>query len=112
MTKTLIQAGPCRFETRVTAEKAAKRAIKLMVESQCPNITKMFDAWFAENGDEVDGFKLCMSRPGQDALHQFAATKLPPHAACPVLAGVLRTVEAESGLCVKADMSVTFLTEE
>ena len=29
-----------------------------------------------------------------------------------VLAGVLRTVEAESGLCVKADMSVTFLTEE
>ena len=44
MTKTLIQAGPCRFETRVTAEKAAKRAIKLTVESQCPNITKMFDA--------------------------------------------------------------------
>ena len=111
MTKTVIQAGPCRFETKVCAEKVAKRAIKLTVESQCPSITKLFEAWFEANGDQVDGFKLCMNRPGQDPLHQFAADKLPPHAACPVIAGVLRTVEAESGLCVKADMTVTFVEE-
>ena len=88
MTKTLIQSGPCRFETRVTAERVAK------------------------NGDELDPYKFCMSRPGQDALHTYAAAHLPPHAACPVLAGLLRTVEAEAGLCVKADMSVKFLDED
>ena len=57
-------------------------------------------------------YKFCMSRPGQDALHTYAAAHLPPHAACPVLAGLLRTVEAEAGLCVKADMSVKFLDED
>lgn len=107
----MIQAGPCRFETTVCAEKAAKRAIKLTVESQCPSITKLFDAWFEANGDQVDAFKLCMARPGQDVLHQFAADKMPAHAACPVIAGVLRTVEAEAGLCVKADMTVKFIQE-
>ena len=111
MTKTVIMAGPCRFDTKVCAEKAAKRAIKLTVESQCPSIAKMFEAWFEANGDQVDGFKLCMNRPGQDALHQFAADKLPAHAACPVIAGVLRTVEAEAGLCVKEDMTIKFVEE-
>lgn len=112
MTKTLIQSGPCRFETRVTAERVAKRKVKVTVETQCPNMQKMFAGWVAENGDELDPYKFCMSRPGQDALHTYAAAHLPPHAACPVLPGLLRTVEAEAGLCVKADMSVKFLDED
>ena len=112
MTKTLIQSGPCRFETRVTAERVAKRKVKVTVETQCPNMQKMFAGWVAENGDELDPYKFCMSRPGQDALQTYAAAPLPPPAACPVLAGLLRTVEAEAGLCVKADMSVKFLDED
>lgn len=112
MTKTKIQAGPCRFETIVTAEKVGKRKIKLHVDTQCPNMQKMYAGWVAENGDEFDPFQFCMNRPGQDALHTYAAAHLPPHAACPVLAGLLRTIEAEAGLCVKADMSIQFLQED
>ena len=67
MTKTLIQSGPCRFETRVTAERVAKRKVKVTVDTQCPNMQKMFAGWVAENGDELDPYKFCMSRPGQDA---------------------------------------------
>ena len=78
MTKTLIQSGPCRFETRVTAERVAKRKVKVTVETQCPNMQKMFAGWVAENGDELDPYKFCMSRPGQDALHTYAAAHLPP----------------------------------
>ena len=48
MTKTLIQSGPCRFETRVTAERVAKRKVKVTVETQCPNMQKMFAGWVAE----------------------------------------------------------------
>lgn len=112
MTKTLIKAGPCRFETAVTAEKAGKRQVKITLDTQCPNIKKMFDGWVAEKGDSFDAFKICMSRPGQDELHAYAASHLPPHAACPVLAGIIRTMEAEAGLCVKESMSVIFLDEE
>lgn len=112
MTKTLIKAGPCRFETTVTAEKVSKKTVKLSLETQCPNVQKMFEGFVAENGDELDAFKICMSRPGQDALHAYVASHYPPHAACPVLVGMIRTMEAEAGLCVKEDMSVTFLTDE
>lgn len=109
MTKTVIQAGPCRFETRVTAEASPtkKKMVKLHVDSDCPNIQKLV----AGMDEEYDAFKLCMSRPGQDAIHEYAKTVLPPHAACPVICGILRTIEAERGLCVKADMSVTFVEE-
>lgn len=78
--------------------------VSLKVVSGCESIQKMME----EVGSTFDSIDLCIKKPGLDAFHAYASAHFPPHAACPVLAGILKCAEAESGLALPRDVSFTF----
>ena len=56
-------------------------------------------------GNTFDAYELCLGKPGTGPLYEYAAKHFP------VLAGIAKCVEAECGLALKKDASITFLSE-
>lgn len=108
MTKVTINPGVCGLITRVQAQSEDQIEVKVTVESDCQGISKLFEAI----GDTFDAFEVCLSAPVKNPLYQAAVDYLPGHAACPVLAGIIKCMEAECRLALPRDAGIHFETEE
>ena len=105
MTKVKIEPGICGFTTMVTAETNEDDEVIVKVESGCGSVTGMMHAL----GDTFDGIELCLAKPGTGVFYDYAKEHFPVHAACPIINGILKYIEAECQLALKKDASITFL---
>ena len=106
MKKLKIEPGVCGFTAIVEAGfDEEEGTVKLKVASGCKSVQKMLE----DLGDTFDGYALCLKKPGEGPLYDYARAHFPGHAACPVVAGILKCAEAESGLALPRDASFTFL---
>lgn len=105
MTKVKIEPGICGFTALVTAEDQEDDEIKVHVATGCEAIKKMME----DLGDMINAFDVCLKRPGAGLFYEYAAAHFPAHAACPVIAGITKAIEAEDGLALKKDASITFV---
>ena len=105
MKRVKIDPGVCGFLTTAQAQfDPEEGAVTLRVETGCQAVRQMME----QAGDTFDAYELCLTRPGAGPLYEFAAQNFPVHAACPVLAGILKCAEAESGLALPRNASITF----
>lgn len=104
MTTVEINPGVCGFVTTVTAQSDDEQDVKVSVQSGCASIRKMME----DLGSEFDAFEVCLVRPGEGALFEYAAKHFPVHAACPVLSGIIKCMEVECRLALPATASITF----
>ena len=106
MKKLKIEPGVCGFTAVVEADfDEDEGTVKLKVASGCQSVRKMLE----DLGDTFDSYELCLKKPGEGPLYDYARAHVPGHAACPVVAGILKCAEAESGLALPRDASFTFL---
>ena len=106
MKKLKIEPGVCGFTAVVEADfDEDEGTVKLKVASGCKSVQKMLE----DLGDTFDSYELCLKKPGEGPLYDYARTHFQGHAACPVVAGILKCAEAESGLALPRDASFTFL---
>ena len=106
MTRAEIDPGICGMICRVQAEATEDgQHVRVQVESPCPHIRSLFESL----GDTADAWDVCFNTPGTGPFFETAPAHLPPHAGCPVLSGVVKCVEAESGLALKKDFGLHFL---
>lgn len=105
MTKVKIEPGICGFTTIVTADTNEDEETVLKVSSGCESVKKMME----ELGDTFDPIELCLAKPGTGVFYEYAQENFPVHAACPVINGILKCVEAEGQMALKRDVSITFL---
>ena len=106
MTRVKIKSGGCGNITNVEAASDDGAEVMLQVDSGCAAIVKMFE----ELGDTFDAYSLCFSKPGSGLFYEYTAKaeKYPPHGGCPVIAGVVKAIEAECKLAIPSDASITF----
>ena len=105
MTKVTINPGVCGFTTSVEAQADEDLLeVTLTVRSGCAPIMQMM----ADLDNTFDAMSLCLSKPGENALYQYAREHFPVHAACPVLSGILKCAEVECELALPRDSSITF----
>lgn len=105
MKKLTIDPGVCGFRAVVEAAyDEDEEQVTLHVTSSCAHIRAMME----ELGETFDPFALCLTQPGQSPLYRYAAEHFPPHAACPVISGILKCAEAEAGLALPRNVSFTF----
>ena len=95
MTKVKINPGVCGFITSVTAESEDGEEAIVKVASSCESIRKMME-----------------DKPGMGVFYDYARDHFPVHAACPVINGILKCIEAECSLALPADASITFEPKE
>ncbi len=106
MTKVMIDPGVCGFMTSVEAQADEDLLeVTLTVKSGCASVMKMME----ELGDTFEAMPLCLSKPGDNELFQYAKEHFPVHAACPVLSGILKCAEVECELALPRDSSITFV---
>ena len=105
MTKVKVEPGICGFTTIVTADTNEEEEVTLKVSTGCESVKNMMAAL----GDTFDGIELCLAKPGTGLFYDYAKEHFPVHAACPVINGILKCIEAECMLALKKDASITFL---
>lgn len=104
MTTVEINPGVCGFVTKVTAVSEDDQEVVLKVSSGCEAVKNMFQ----EIGYEFDAIQECLVKPGEGVFFEYAKKHFPVHAACPVLAGIIKCMEVECKLALPKDASITF----
>ena len=108
MTKVKIDPGVCGLITKVTAESEDGMNVHVRIVSACEDVRKMYEAL----GPDHDAYEVCLSKPGKNAFYNYASQHFPGHAACPVVAGIIKCIEAECRLALPRDVTIRFVTDE
>ena len=94
------------LKTKVEVEANEDNEVVVRIISACQAIKTMA----AEVGEEFDAFDICMQKPGNGPFYEFARSgKAPIHAACPVISGIIKCVEAECRLALKKNATIEFI---
>jgi len=108
MTEVIIFAGICGFTTRVIGEDKGGYKAELNLESECPNWKKVNEVL---GGKEINVMAELFKDKKTGTLNSqvldvsFATI---PHVSCPVISGVLKTLEVTVGLALPGDATITF----
>lgn len=105
MTKVQINPGICRLVTTVTAESEEQMDVTVKVKSACESVRKMCE----ELGDNFDAFEVCLKKPGEGGMYEYAAKHFPGHASCPTIAGIIKCIEVECKLALPAEVEIKFV---
>ena len=103
MTKATIVPGPCNHTTTVYADSDDGMTAEIKVETDCKMVQKLMQ----EIGPELNAYEVCMNRSHKNPLYELSAEKAPLHAACPVITGITKCIEAECGLALPRNVSIT-----
>lgn len=105
MKKVMIRPGICGLNTKIEAVSEDGLEVKITVHSACKSIQEMTSII----GDTFDAYDVCLGKPGTGPFFEYAQDKLPGHASCPAIAGMIKCVEVECGLALAANASIEFL---
>ncbi len=107
MTTAKIDPGVCGLVTSVSAQSEDGMEVKLIVKSGCEPIRNMFK----ELGDTFNAFELCLVKPGENCLYEYAQQNFPAHASCPSIAGILKAIEVECSLALPKNVAIEITKE-
>ncbi|APC08441.1 DUF6951 family protein [Neomoorella thermoacetica] len=99
MAKVKVEAGICGFQTEIQAEAPDMFSCDLNINTTCPNIQKIAADLGTLNPLEEISFK------GNSRLRELFFQYC-PHAACPVLPGIIKAVEVAAGLALPGDAHI------
>lgn len=105
MTKVAINPGICKLITTVEASSEDQMEVTLKVTSECEAVSKMME----ESGDTFDAYDLCLKKPGEGQLYEYASKHFPVHVSCPAIAGIIKCAEVECKLALPADVQIKFI---
>jgi hypothetical protein len=99
MAKSEITSGVCGFITIVKTGMNGK-ICTVNIETKCEHIKKM-----SEELTKVDPYREISYKKGMPLTYELAVKYL-PHAACPVPAGIIKTIEVEAKLALPRDVNI------
>lgn len=104
MTEVEILSGVCGFKTVVRVEAKEKYQADVTFESTCPHVNKL-----AEKIKEAGELSVMneLFKKGQSLIVAASSEKL-PHITCPVPIGILKALEASTGMALPKDVAITF----
>ena len=100
--KITVDAGACRFVTKIHAVGADDMTVTFVIDTQCPSVKKL-----AGKLGTVDGVDAVSSRITENALMAKCSETL-PHPACPVPSALIKAAEVACDLGLKKNVTFTF----
>lgn len=108
MTEVNIFAGICGFNVVVKAKDKGGYTAELAIESECPNWSKVNEILEKEDISVMkELFKDKKSGALNSRVLEVAYSTI-PHVSCPVISGVLKTLEVSVGLALPQDATISF----
>lgn len=105
MTTIIVNSGACGFSVSIRAETRKDKKIAISLDTDCGMVKKML-----EDIATLDRFAALTGFQGNPVYR--SASKHLKHVACPVPSGILKALEAEAGLNVPKDASITFTVKK
>ena len=108
MAEVEVFAGICGFTTRIVGESRGAYKAGLGIDSECPNWKKVNESL---SGIELNVMTELFKDRKTDTLNSKVldvAFKTIPHISCPVISGVLKTLEVSVGLALPKDATIVF----
>ncbi len=99
MTTVEVTPGICNLIATITAETAAGETVRVGIETDCPNWSKL-----ADQIEPVDPITE-LFRP----YPEIGVVKLMdqiPHKSCPMVSALLKAIEIEAGLALPSDVTM------
>lgn len=97
-----VQAGVCGMTSKIIATASEDMmSVNVVIESNCPMVQKLSPI------EGINAFEAVGTPFTESAIYKKAALCL-RHTACPVPCGIVKAVEAESGMGLKKPVSITF----
>ncbi|MBR4227418.1 MAG: hypothetical protein IKR86_11825 [Candidatus Methanomethylophilaceae archaeon] len=100
--RVLVDAGVCKMRTLITAREEMG-LVHLDIKSDCPNVLKM--SWRLQ---PISAYSEVEANIHASEIYALANEDI-PHAACPVMAGIIKAIEVAGGLGLKRDCSIHFV---
>ena len=111
MTTVEISAGICGFMTTVNAQDKGGYKACFQLDTQCPNWKKVDEIL---GGEELNVMTELFKDKATGELNSRVldvSFKTIPHVSCPVISGVLKSLEVCTGLALPKDATITFKDE-
>jgi hypothetical protein len=102
MSKVIVNAGVCGFETEIFVESEDSRNCSVTLNTQCPNLKSM-----DEELQNLDAFKECFAKVGDSQVFEVAR-KHCKHPACPVPTGIIKGIEVACRLALPKKAEIRF----
>ncbi len=100
MTTLQLVPGICNLKATITAQAAPDDTVKVSVETDCPNWSKV-----ADQIEPVDPITELFKPYPQIGVVQLMDQI--PHKSCPFVSAILKAVEIEAGLALPANVTMT-----
>jgi len=108
MTEVIIFAGVCGFTTRVTGKGKGGYIAELNIDSECSNWKEVNEILGGKDLNVMTELFRNRGLGNLDSQVLKVSFKTIPHVSCPVISGVLKTLEVSVGLALPEDASITF----
>jgi hypothetical protein len=102
--RVVVDAGVCRKRTLITAEEDMGM-VHVDIKSECPNVLRL--SWGLK---PISAFSEVEAKISESEIYRLAEETI-PHAACPVMSGIIKAIEVAGNLGLKRDCSIHFLEE-
>ncbi|MBQ7622060.1 MAG: hypothetical protein IJV02_06580 [Candidatus Methanomethylophilaceae archaeon] len=97
-----VQAGVCGMTSKIIATASDDMmSVNVVIESNCPMVQKLTPI------EGINPYEAIGTPFTESEIYKKAAECL-RHTACPVPCGIVKAVEAESGMGLKKPISITF----
>jgi len=108
MTEVTVFAGVCGFTTRLIGKDKGGYNAELGIDSECPNWQEVNEILGKRELNVMT--ELFKDRKTGELNSQVldVSLKTIPHVSCPVISGVLKTLEVSVGLALPCDAAITF----
>ncbi len=97
-----VKAGVCGMSSKIIATASADMmTVDVVIESDCPMVQKMSPI------EKVNPYD-AIAQPFNGSVIYDKASQCIRHTACPVPCGIVKCIEAESGMGLKRSVSIDF----
>ncbi len=95
-----VHPGICGLKSEMTFDTDDMQTVTIDFKTDCPNLKPL-----VEELKEADGYEVSFSRFGEDPISALG-NKYCKHPGCPVIAAIIKGIEAASGLALPKNAEI------
>jgi hypothetical protein len=103
MIEVMVHPGICGLKSEMTFDSDDMQSVTINFKTDCPSLKPL-----EEELKEADGYEVSFSKFGEDPISALG-TKYCKHPGCPVIAAIIKGIEAASGLALPKNAEITVI---
>ncbi len=101
MIEIKVNPGVCGLKSEITCDSDDMQTVAINFKTECPSLKPL-----EQELKEADGYAVCFAKYGDGEISELGRTYC-KHPGCPVVAAIIKGVEAACGLALPKNAEIT-----